>query len=385
MKISILRFSFLFALIIGIASCDDDNDNQMTPQNPVEKETPNETDDSDDSNEESSIFDNLDENPDARLLYETVATATPIELYNAPETGPLPGARIDFTFFGDIEGELNGSFIGYDYATLPSSPEEYTDIDVFGTITTDDNASIAFRYKGEGVPVNETSSDLIETGYLSSNHPNYAYLNDLFIIPVGNIDLSTNSISVKYYAFENDPFNGENPYPEEETADFNNFPFTWDNIQENENATLVYEATIATTNMDGFGISQEDLFNGTAPIPAEGARVDFEFEGTTEGEINGDISGIDYATVLPDGSLELNVRGKIQTPEGAVISLKVVGVSRPGETQGISHLFETAELRTSHESYSYLNDKTIIGVGTSDITTNTLTVRLYRFDENPLN
>lgn len=363
-----LKFLFLF-LSFGLlfVSCDDDDDTSVEPQ------------------EEVSIFENLANNPDATLLYETVANVAPIETYNAALSDPIPGKRLDFQFDGDITGQLNGSFVGYDYATFPSQPGENLDIDVFGTITTTDNVNIAFRYKGESFQTGPLTSDIQETGYLSSNHPDYAYLNDLFIIPIGDIDLATNRISVKYYAFDSDPFNGENPYAEKELPDYSNFPFTWENIQEDDRATLVYEATVSTTGMDGFGTNPTDFFTGAATIPSDGARVDIDFAGTTEGELNGNISGTDYIVINPDGSLDLNVRGKIETPEGAVVSLKVNGMSLATDTPGISHLFETAELRTNHEDFSYLNDKFIIGVGINNAATNTLTVRLYRFDENPLN
>lgn len=363
-----LKFLLLFlSLGLFFVGCDDDDNDQMEPQ------------------EETSIFENLEDNPDATLLYETEANVMPIETFNIPLTEAVPGKRLDFQFNGPITGQLNGEFLGYDYATFPTSADENLAIDVFGTITTDDNVNIAFRYKGESFQTGPLTSDIQETGYLSTNHPDYAYLNDLFIIPVGDIDLATNRISVKYYAFEEDPFNGNNPYAEEELPDYRNFPFNWDNIQTDERATLVYEASVNTTGLEGFGVNPTDYFTGAAAIPATGARIDIDFAGTTAGELSGNISGTDYIVIHPDGSLDLNVRGKIETAEGAVVSLKVNGVSLPTDMPGISHLFETVELKTGHEDFSYLNDKHIIGVGINDAATNTLTVRLYRFDEDPLN
>lgn len=365
MMMSLKKWGLLILTATSIIACnnDDDDDNNAVGTN---------------------IFENLDSNPNARLLYETVANLQPIETFNIPFTDPTPGKRVDFQFNGPITGEISGEFIGYDYAKFPTQQNGNVAIDVFGTITTHDGVKIAFRYKGESFQTGPLTSNIQETGYLSTNHPDYAFVNDLFIIPVGDIDLATNQISVKYYAFENDPFNGNNPYVEETLPDYYNFPFTWDNIQTNPDATLVYEASVNTTGIEGFGANPTDVFTGAYPIPAEGLRMDIDFAGTTQGEINGDISGVDYVVVNPDGSLTLNVRGKIETANGAVISLKVNGISVASTTPGTSNLFETIELKSGHSDFNYLNDKYIIGVGTSDAATGLLSLRLYRFDQNPL-
>lgn len=361
-----LKFFLLcLTFTVVIVSCDDDDEVN-------ELET---------TQEKASVFENLDQNPNARLLYRTVANFGISDVFNAGENTPIPvqGRRMNFQF----SGEISGSFTGADYAILQA--EAPVDIDVFGVITTDDNANISFRYRGISISTSETGGTIQETGFLTSYDPRYEYLNDLYIVVVGESDFVAGTLTLNYYAFEEDPFNGKNPYAEPEIrTDYRNFPFTWDNIQNNPNATLVYEGISTVNNTIDFGIDVPSIFAGNQ-VPADGARVDFEFEGTTTGELNGQLKGIDFSTILPDGTIIVDVRGTIVTQDGASVALDVEGLSIPSTTSGISNFFETATLNSYSDSLSYLNDKYIIGVGTSDNNTGLLTLRLYRFDQDPLN
>ncbi len=334
--------------------------------------------------EETSVFDNISENPNAILLYQTTAQVTGVETFGADFTDPLPeeGRRVNFLFQGPVAGQINGMLSGTDYGTI--LPNGNVIVDVHGTIETNDGAKIAVRYKGETIPNSETISDLTETGTLISNHPDYSYLNNLFIVGVGTSDNTTNSLIISLYGFEEDPFNGENPYPHQELPDFENYPYNWENIQDNPNATLVYEAEAQSTNLEGFGLNPADIVSGQVEIPAEGIRVNVDFAGTTTGELSGNLTGTDYVVVLPNGNLIVDVHGMIETEAGEKVALKVDGLLIPSENPGIGNFFELASYTSYFEGFEYLNDKYIIGVGTSDNINNLLTLRLYRFDENPL-
>ena len=367
MKNNILKLSAFLAFFIGFVSCSDDDDNNEI------------------ITEELSVFETIEDNPNAVLLYQTTAQITGFDTFGATLTDPIPaeGRRTNFNFSGPVSGQISGNLVGTDYATV--YPNGDIDLDIFGTITTTDGAKIAVNYNGRTTPSSATLSDLTEIGKLNSNDPNYAYLNDMHIVGVGTSNNTDNTLSISIYGFEEDPFNGEDPYTQIDEVDYANFPYTYDNIENDPNGTLVYEATVSTIGTEGFGVNVTDFFSGVQPIPAEGARADFVFAGTSQGEVTGNISGVDFVVIHPDGSLTLNVRGQIETADGTKVSLKVNGTSFTTDQPGISHLFETVELKSNHPDYNYLNDKHVIGVGISNGITNILTLRLYRFDENPLN
>ncbi|WP_196889191.1 DUF3237 family protein [Aureivirga sp. CE67] len=377
MKRQFIKFSIVVFSLIGFVSCSEDDDNNVV-------ENPNEEVVEEEEEEVDSVFENLADNPDAVLLYQTTAQVTGAETFGAAFTDPLPeeGRRVNFLFEGPVNGEINGTLKGTDYGTM--LPNGNVIVDVHATIETNDGAKIAVRYKGETVPNSQTISDLTETGTLISNHPDYAHLNDMFIVGVGTSDNTTNTLMISIYGFEEDPFDGENPYPHQELPDFENYPYNWDNIQENPNATLVYEAQAQSTNIEGFGANPAEVFGGQVAIPVEGIRMNVDFAGTTTGELSGNLSGTDYVVVLPNGNLIVDVHGIIETEEGEKVALKVDGLLIPSETPGVGNFFELASYTSYYEGFEYLNEKYIIGVGTSDNINNVLTLRLYRFDENPL-
>jgi hypothetical protein len=101
------------------------------------------------------------------------------------------------------------------------------------------------------------------------------------------------------------------------------------------------------TDMVGYGMT-----------PAGGARVDVHFEGRLEGKINGVMKGIDYALVR-EGFTELNVRGKIETDDGALISVEITGFLVPdGEIRDAMVRFQTGS-----PQYQWLHHKIVVGTG----------------------
>ncbi len=128
-----------------------------------------------------------------------------------------------------------------------------------------------------------------------------------------------------------------------------------------------------------------EIFTGQVPIPNEGIRMNAVFAGTTEGELNGVIEGTDYLTVLPNGNVIVDVRAIITTNTGEKISVKANGVSIPSGTPAVSDFYETATLQSNTAAFEYLNQKYSIGLGTSNNATNSLNLRFYRFDSDPLN
>ena len=97
---------------------------------------------------------------------------------------------------------------------------------------------------------------------------------------------------------------------------------------------------------------------GYGMTPAGGARVDVHFEGRLEGKITGVMSGIDYALVR-GGFTELNVRGKIETDDGALISFEITGFLVPdGEIRDALVTFQTGS-----PQYQWLHHIIVVGTG----------------------
>lgn len=126
----------------------------------------------------------------------------------------------------------------------------------------------------------------------------------------------------------------------------------------------IYEYVIEITGVTDFGASLEAISTGEAPIPPQGARFDFTFEGRSIGRIAGRLHGIDYFHMRADGRSELNIRGIIETDDGHRISLFADGVATP-RADGTTELFENVKLTTAAPDYDWVNACQIWAVGTS--------------------
>lgn len=127
----------------------------------------------------------------------------------------------------------------------------------------------------------------------------------------------------------------------------------------------IYEYEVAITGATDFGVSLEDIMTGKAPMPPQGARVDFTFEGRSTGRIIGRLWGIDYFYLRPDGRNELNIRGVIETDDGARISLEADGVATPRADGTGLDLFENVRLTTASPEYAWVNTRQIWASGSS--------------------
>lgn len=124
----------------------------------------------------------------------------------------------------------------------------------------------------------------------------------------------------------------------------------------------IYEYVIDITGVTDFGVSMEALNSGQTPIPPQGARFDFSFEGRSTGRLSGRLYGIDYFHMRADGRGELNIRGVIETDDGHRIALEADGVSTP-RADGTTELFENVKLTTAAADYAWVNARQIWAVG----------------------
>jgi len=73
----------------------------------------------------------------------------------------------------------------------------------------------------------------------------------------------------------------------------------------------LYTATLRLTGITEYGISLQDIYSGSAPIPPQGVRIDLPFEGVIEGpKLNGTIRGVDFGEMRADGRFDLNLQAE---------------------------------------------------------------------------
>ena len=97
---------------------------------------------------------------------------------------------------------------------------------------------------------------------------------------------------------------------------------------------------------------------GFGMTPSGAARADVHFEGRLKGQITGTMKGIDYVVVREDFT-EINVRGVIETDDGALISVEITGFLIPdGEIRD-----QMVRFQTSSPQYQWLHEKIVVGKG----------------------
>ena len=142
------------------------------------------------------------------LLYEYTCQFTEVVEYGVSAEGlfsgqtapPAEGARIDVYFEGPVTGaKLAGTVKGVDY--LHVRADGRVQLDIHAEITTEDGKKIALAADGVGIPEEATTVfQLRENVTLTSNHPEYAWVNPLQIWGPGTVDVAKGEIRIKAYA-----------------------------------------------------------------------------------------------------------------------------------------------------------------------------------------
>jgi hypothetical protein len=132
---------------------------------------------------------------------------------------------------------------------------------------------------------------------------------------------------------------------------------------------LIYEYTVQLTGVTEYGVPLAGVLAGENPIPPEGARFDFPFEGMSGGpRLKGTVKGVDYANVRADGRVELHVHAEITDETGRKIALfadGVLGLDIPPAR--ISPVRENVRLTSSEPEYAWCNGMQIWATGTFDV------------------
>jgi Protein of unknown function (DUF3237) len=141
------------------------------------------------------------------LIYEYRPQITQVVEYGASadavlagQAPPPEGARFDFHLEGPVSGpKLQGTFSGVDYIYFRADGR--AEIDIHGTITTEDGKRIALDAGGVAIPEEGSPVfQLREHVSLTSNHPELSWVNRIEVWARGVVDVSTGQVHLRAYA-----------------------------------------------------------------------------------------------------------------------------------------------------------------------------------------
>jgi len=142
------------------------------------------------------------------LIYEYTVRFTQVVEYGASANAvlsgqtrpPAEGARFDVYFEGPVTGpKLNGTVKGVDYLHIRADGR--CQLNIHAEITTEDGKKIALAADGVAIPEEGSPVyQLRENVTLTTNHPEYAWLNPIQVWAPGTVDLSKGEVRIQGYA-----------------------------------------------------------------------------------------------------------------------------------------------------------------------------------------
>lgn len=142
------------------------------------------------------------------LLYEYTAQFTQVVEYGTSAEGvfsgqrppPAEGARFDVYFEGpSTGGKLKGTVKGVDYVHIRADGR--VQLNIHAEITTEEGKKIALAADGVAIPQEGSPVfQLRENVTLTTNHPEYAWVNPLQVWGPGTVDVAKGEVRVKGYA-----------------------------------------------------------------------------------------------------------------------------------------------------------------------------------------
>jgi hypothetical protein len=140
------------------------------------------------------------------LIYEYTPTFTEVVEYGTSaeaifsgQTPPAEGARFDVHFEGPVTGKVKGTVKGVDYLHIRADGR--AQLHIHGEITTEDGKKIALAADGVAIPQEGSPVfQLKENVTLTTNHPEYRWVNPIQVWAPGTVDVSTGQIRIKAYA-----------------------------------------------------------------------------------------------------------------------------------------------------------------------------------------
>lgn len=119
-------------------------------------------------------------------------------ILSGKERAPLQGTRFDVAFEGHAGGRLSGKVRGVDYLVMRADGR--VDLDVRGTLETEDGCRIAIQIDGVATPrANEPIADLHENVRLMTAATKYEWVNARQVWGIGTVNLASGEIHVEAY------------------------------------------------------------------------------------------------------------------------------------------------------------------------------------------
>ena len=116
-----------------------------------------------------------------------------------PDATTSRGSALDVYFEGPVTGKLKGTVKGVDYLHIRADGR--AQLHIHGEITTEDGEKIALAADGVAVPVEESPVfQLRENVTLTTNQPEYSWVNPIQIWAPGTVDVSKGEIRITAYA-----------------------------------------------------------------------------------------------------------------------------------------------------------------------------------------
>ena len=140
------------------------------------------------------------------LIYEYVLPFTRVVEYGLSAeavfsgTTPPPAEGARFVYFeGPVTGKLKGTLKGVDYLHIRADGR--CQLDIHAEITTEDGQKISLAADGVAIPGQGSPVfQLKENVTLTSNHPEYSWVNPIQVWAPGTVDVSQGEIRIKAYA-----------------------------------------------------------------------------------------------------------------------------------------------------------------------------------------
>lgn len=120
-------------------------------------------------------------------------------LFSGQTPPPAEGARFDVYFEGPVTGpKLQGTLRGVDYLNIRADGRG--DIHAHAELATEDGKKIALAVDGPVIPEKPPVFQIRENVALTTNHPEYSWVNPIQVWGLGTVDVSKREIQIKAYA-----------------------------------------------------------------------------------------------------------------------------------------------------------------------------------------
>jgi len=329
-----------------------------------------------------TFFESLEQHSNAKefgkLNYGVVGMEgmglNPQDILNGKVKNEEDGTRVIMGLYGTLSGKINGTFNGRDFLNVFPAANSFTN--THGIIKTKDGQHIAVKILGETT----TDGNVNYQIQLHNNTDTYSWINASYLFAKGKTANGSLQTELTVYAFDENPLDSPLAWedPDVSEVDYLNFPYTLEDFKSDDSATIIYAGNGHLNTVESFGADVNKVFSGQFPIPEEGLRLNGYFSGPTTGNINGVISGVNYLSVMPDGSMRMNSKIIANTYEGETLLLEALGASFP---QTGPAWWETSRAVSNLEKYAHLTRLHNLGVGSTNLQTQMINYNHYGFEK----